>query len=107
MGEEPTLHTSGSRPQTADEIKTAFSKELTPSEHVTLDMNENPKGIRAFLRWPKKTSKKILESQVENAKAADTLAPASFLSLFRLDHPAFDLTPWFTNTVTGIRLALK
>jgi hypothetical protein len=70
-------------------------------------MNENPKGIRAFLRWPKKTSKKILESQVENAKAADTLAPASFLSLFRLDHPAFDLTPWFTNTVTGIRLALK
>ncbi|KAG1825477.1 P-loop containing nucleoside triphosphate hydrolase protein [Suillus subaureus] len=85
MGTEPTLlasHTSEGRPTTADEKKPTFSKELTPSEHVTLDMKESSKGIRAFLRWPKKVSKET-EIEAENANAADTLAPASFSSLFR------------------------
>ncbi|KAG2041266.1 P-loop containing nucleoside triphosphate hydrolase protein [Suillus americanus] len=86
MGAEPTLlapHTSESRPPTANEKKPIFSKELAlSSEHVTLDMKQNPKGIRAFLPWSKKVSKET-DSEAENAKAADTLAPASFLSLFR------------------------
>ncbi|KAG1834056.1 hypothetical protein DFJ58DRAFT_869178 [Suillus subalutaceus] len=86
MSAEPTLlasHTSEGRPVTADEKKSTLSKELTPSEHVTLDVKQNSKGIRAFLPWSKKASGKETESEAENAKAADTLAPASFLSLFR------------------------
>ncbi|KAG2045340.1 P-loop containing nucleoside triphosphate hydrolase protein [Suillus americanus] len=85
MSAEPTLHasqTSESRPPTVDEKEPPLSKELTPSEHVTLDVKHNSKGIRAFLPWRKKASKET-ESEAENAKAADTLAPASFLSLFR------------------------
>ncbi|KAG1889242.1 P-loop containing nucleoside triphosphate hydrolase protein [Suillus subluteus] len=85
MSAEPTLlasHVSESRPTTPDEKKATLSKELTPSEHVTLDVKQNSKGIRAFLPWSKKASKET-DSEAENAKAADTLAPASFLSLFR------------------------
>jgi ATP-binding cassette subfamily B (MDR/TAP) protein 1 len=74
-----------------DEKKHASSKELTPTvtEHVALDMKENSKGIRSFLPWSKKASKEISKGEAENAKAADTLVPASFLSLFRLDRPTF------------------
>ncbi|KAG2121897.1 P-loop containing nucleoside triphosphate hydrolase protein [Suillus clintonianus] len=77
-------HTSESLPASPDEKKPAFSKELAPPgpEHVALEIKENAKGIRAFLPWPKKSSKKI-ESEAENAKAADAPVPASFLSLFR------------------------
>ncbi|KAG1825478.1 P-loop containing nucleoside triphosphate hydrolase protein [Suillus subaureus] len=85
MSAEPTLlasHTSESRPPTADEKNPTLSKELTHSEHVTLDMKENSKGIRAFLPWPKTASKET-ENEAENASAADTLVPAPFLSLFR------------------------
>ncbi|KAG2345376.1 P-loop containing nucleoside triphosphate hydrolase protein [Suillus weaverae] len=77
MRTEPTLasHTSEGLAATADEKN-------TPREHVALDMKETSKGIRGFLPWQKKASKKM-ESEGENAKAADTLVPASFLSLFR------------------------
>ncbi|KAG1732478.1 P-loop containing nucleoside triphosphate hydrolase protein [Suillus lakei] len=86
MSAEPTSlapHTSSEGlPATPNEKKPAFSKELTPPEHVTLEMKKNSKGIRAFLPWSKKASKEM-ESEAENAKAADAPVPASFLSLFR------------------------
>ncbi|KAG2073837.1 P-loop containing nucleoside triphosphate hydrolase protein [Suillus decipiens] len=80
MSETPTLlvsHTSEGRPATADEMKPTFSKDITSAEHVSLDMKENSKDIRAFHPWSKKASKEI------DSEAADTLVPASFLSLFR------------------------
>ncbi|KAG1878637.1 P-loop containing nucleoside triphosphate hydrolase protein [Suillus tomentosus] len=65
-----------------DENKPALSKELTTPEHVALEIKDNSKSIRAFIPWPKKASKRM-ESEAENAEAADILVPASFLSLFR------------------------
>lgn len=92
MSAEPTLlasrTTSEGRPPTPDEKIPASSKELSSPEHVSLNMKEKSKGIRAFLPWSNKSSKET-ESEPENVGAADTLAPASFLSLFRLDHPTF------------------
>ncbi|KAG1908571.1 P-loop containing nucleoside triphosphate hydrolase protein [Suillus fuscotomentosus] len=85
MGTEPTLlvsHTSEGLPATADEKKLAVSKELTPPEHVTLDMKKDSKGIRGFLPWAKKASKEM-ESEADNAMAADRSVSAPFLSLFR------------------------
>lgn len=85
MGTEPTLlvsHTSEGLPATADEKKLAVSEELTPPEHVTLDMKMDSKGIRGFLPWAKKASKDM-ESEADNAMAADTSVSAPFLSLFR------------------------
>ncbi|KAG2740983.1 P-loop containing nucleoside triphosphate hydrolase protein [Suillus brevipes Sb2] len=86
MSAEPTLlasrTTSEGRPATPDEKNPASSKELTSPEHVSLNMKEKSKGIRAFLPWSNKSSKET-ESEPETAGAADTLAPASFLSLFR------------------------
>jgi ATP-binding cassette subfamily B (MDR/TAP) protein 1 len=81
-------HTSEGLPVTSDENNPASSKELATPEHVALEMKQNSKGIRAFLPWPKKSSKRM-DSEAENAKTADTVVPVSFLSLFRLDHPAF------------------
>ncbi|KAG1728170.1 P-loop containing nucleoside triphosphate hydrolase protein [Suillus paluster] len=91
MGAEPispALHISEGPSATPDEKQPvpAFSKEPTaPPEHVALEMKAKPKGIPTFLPWLKKASKEgeSLDSEAVNAKAAETLAPASFFSLFR------------------------
>ncbi|KAG2160205.1 P-loop containing nucleoside triphosphate hydrolase protein [Suillus bovinus] len=86
MSTEPASLASHITPEglsaTTDEKKPALSKELSPSDHVTLDMKENSMGIRGFLPWQKKASKEM-ENKAENADAVDTPVSASFLSLFR------------------------
>jgi ATP-binding cassette subfamily B (MDR/TAP) protein 1 len=52
-------------------------------EHVALEIKQSSKSLRAFIPWPKKAPKKIMESEAETAETADILASASFLSLFR------------------------
>jgi ATP-binding cassette subfamily B (MDR/TAP) protein 1 len=75
-------HSLEGLPTTPDEKNPA--KELTTPEHVALEMKQSPKSLRAFIPWSKKASKRTVESEAEDAKAADTLAPAApFLSLFR------------------------
>jgi ATP-binding cassette subfamily B (MDR/TAP) protein 1 len=76
MAAEPTPlapHSLEGLPSTPDE----------KSEHIALEMKQSSKSLRAFIPWPKKASKKIVESEAENAKTDTTLASAPFLSLFR------------------------
>ncbi|KIK49186.1 hypothetical protein CY34DRAFT_797578 [Suillus luteus UH-Slu-Lm8-n1] len=74
MAAEPAAHSLEGLPSTPDE----------KPEHVALEMKQSSKSLRAFIPWPKKAPKKIMESEAENAKTEDTTLPsAPFLSLFR------------------------
>ena len=88
MGAEhtsPVLHTSEGYSVMPDEKRPASSKELTSAPETKHKL----KGIQAFLPWSKKASNDGggPDNETENAKAAETPVPASFFSLFRLDHP--------------------